>query len=158
MFYKLSALKNNKNVDMSSYLGKVILIVNSASKCGFTNQYKELEEIYRRIGNSKFEILAFPSNQFLNQEPGTDKEISTFCEINFGVTFSIFSKIDVKGKNIHSIYKFLTNSKPGFLGKSVKWNFTKFLVNHKGKVLKRYLPFISPLKIEKDIKKAIEKI
>lgn len=158
MFYKLSALKNNKNVDMSSYLGKVILIVNSASKCGFTNQYKELEEIYRRIGNSKFEILAFPSNQFLNQEPGTDKEISTFCEINFGVTFSIFSKIDVKGKNIHPIYKFLTNSKPGFLGKSVKWNFTKFLVNHQGKVLKRYSPFISPLKIEKDIKKAIEKI
>ena len=138
MFYKLSALKNNKNVDMSSYLGKVILIVNSASKCGFTNQYKELEEIYRRIGNSKFEILAFPSNQFLNQEPGTDKEISAFCEINFGVTFSIFSKIDVKGKNIHPIYKFLTNSKPGFLGKSVKWNFTKFLVNHQGKVLKRY--------------------
>ncbi len=158
MFYKLSALKNNKNVDMSSYLGKVILIVNSASKCGFTNQYKELEEIYRRIGNSKFEILAFPSNKFLNQEPGTDKEISTFCEINFGVTFSIFSKIDVKGKNIHPIYKFLTNSKPGFLGKSVKWNFTKFLVNHQGKVLKRYSPFISPLKIEKDIKKAIEKI
>lgn len=158
MFYKLSALKNNKNVDMSSYLGKVILIVNSASKCGFTNQYKELEEIYRRIGNSKFEILAFPSNQFLNQEPGTDKEISAFCEINFGVTFSIFSKIDVKGKNIHPIYKFLTNSKPGFLGKSVKWNFTKFLVNHQGKVLKRYSPFISPLKIEKDIKKAIEKI
>ena len=146
MFYKLSALKNNKNVDMSSYLGKVILIVNSASKCGFTNQYKELEEIYRRIGNSKFEILAFPSNQFLNQEPGTDKEISAFCEINFGVTFSIFSKIDVKGKNIHPIYKFLTNSKPGFLGKSVKWNFTKFLVNHQGKVLKRYSPFISPLK------------
>lgn len=158
MFYKLSALKNNKNVDMSSYLGKVILIVNSASKCGFTNQYKELEEIYRRIGNSKFEILAFPSNQFLNQETGTDKEISAFCEINFGVTFSIFSKIDVKGKNIHPIYKFLTNSKPGFLGKSVKWNFTKFLVNHQGKVLKRYSPFISPLKIEKDIKKAIEKI
>lgn len=158
MFYKLSALKNNKNVDMSSYLGKVILIVNSASKCGFTNQYKELEEIYRRIGNSKFEILAFPSNKFLNQEPGTDKEISAFCEINFGVTFSIFSKIDVKGKNIHPIYKFLTNSKPGFLGKSVKWNFTKFLVNHQGKVLKRYSPFISPLKIEKDIKKAIEKI
>ena len=158
MFYKLSALKNNKNVDMSSYLGKVILIVNSASKCGFTNQYKELEEIYRRIGNSKFEILASPSNQFLNQEPGTDKEISAFCEINFGVTFSIFSKIDVKGKNIHPIYKFLTNSKPGFLGKSVKWNFTKFLVNHQGKVLKRYSPFISPLKIEKDIKKAIEKI
>ena len=158
MFYKLSALKNNKNVDMSSYLGKVILIVNSASKCGFTNQYKELEEIYRRIGNSKFEILAFPSNQFLNQEPGTDKEISAFCEINFGVTFSIFSKIDVKGKNIHPIYKFLTNSKLGFLCKSVKWNFTKFLVNHQGKVLKRYSPFISPLKIEKDIKKAIEKI
>ena len=155
MFYKLSALKNNKNVDMSSYLGKVILIVNSASKCGFTNQYKELEEIYRRIGNSKFEILAFPSNQFLNQEPGTDKEISAFCEINFGVTFSIFSKIDVKGKNIHPIYKFLTNSKPGFLGKSVKWNFTKFLIGSDGQVIDRYAPTTKPEALKSDIEQAL---
>ncbi len=158
MFYELSALKGSKDISMNNYRGKVLLSVNTASHCGFTKQYKELEEIYNKIGNTKFEILAFPSNQFLNQEPGSDEEISSFCELNFGVTFPIFSKIEVRGKNIHPIYKYLTNSKLGLFGKSIKWNFTKFLLDHNGKVLKRYSPFISPLKIEEDILKAVNNI
>lgn len=158
MFYQLAAVKGSKEIKMEEYKNKVILIVNSASHCGFTSQYKELEDIYRNIGNARFEILAFPSNQFLNQEPGSYDEISSFCELNFGVTFPIFSKIDIKGKNIHPIYNYLTKNKHGLFGKSIKWNFTKFLVNHEGKVLKRYSPFTSPLKIEKDILNAINKI
>lgn len=139
------------NISLEKYKGKVLLIVNTASKCGFTPQYKELEALYQKLGNDKFEVLGFPCNQFANQEPGSNDEIKNFCEINYGVTFQIFDKVDVRGENAHPLFKFLTSEKKGLFGGSVKWNFTKFLIDKNGNVVERFAPTTSPLKIEKQI-------
>lgn len=142
---------------LSDYKGKVLLVVNTASKCGFTPQYKGLEELYQKLGNKNFEILGFPCNQFGNQEPGNGDEIKSFCQINYGVTFPIFEKVDVKGLTAHPIFKYLTTEKPGLLGSSIKWNFTKFLIDAEGNVVDRFAPTTSPLKLEESIKKLIDK-
>jgi glutathione peroxidase len=141
---------------LKEYEGKVLLIVNTASKCGFTPQYKELEEIYKKIGNEKFEVLGFPCNQFGNQEPGESGEIKNFCEINYGVTFEVFEKIDVKGANAHPLFKYLTEQKSGLIGSAIKWNFTKFLIDAEGNVVDRFAPTTSPVKLENDIRKLIK--
>jgi glutathione peroxidase len=141
---------------LSDYKGKVLLIVNTASKCGFTPQYKELEEIYNKIGNEKFEILGFPCNQFGNQEPGESGEIKNFCEINYGVSFDIFDKVDVKGSDAHPLFKYLTKQKSGIIGSAIKWNFTKFLIDSEGNVVDRFAPTTSPAKLEGDIRKLIK--
>ncbi|WP_238883507.1 glutathione peroxidase [Clostridium sp. YIM B02551] len=145
-----------KETSLSEYKGKVLLIVNTASKCGFTPQYKDLEAIYKKLGNDKFEVLGFPCNQFAKQEPGTSDDIKNFCEINYGVTFPLFEKVDVKGPTAHEVFKYLTTEKPGILGGEIKWNFTKFLIDKNGNVVDRFAPTTSPSKIEKDIIKLME--
>ncbi|KAL9431701.1 hypothetical protein AB3S75_026825 [Citrus x aurantiifolia] len=140
------------DVSLSGYRGKVLLVVNVASKCGLTqSNYKELNVLYEKYKNQEFEILAFPCNQFAGQEPGSNEEIQEVACTMFKAEFPIFDKIDVNGKNAAPIYKFLKSEKGGFLGDAIKWNFTKFLVNKEGKVVERYAPTTSPLKIEKDI-------
>ena len=140
---------------MSDYKGNIILVVNTASKCGFTPQLKDLEELYKEYKDSGVEILGFPCNQFLNQEPGDNKEVKNFCQINYGVTFNMFEKIDVNGSNTHPIYKYLKEQEKGLLTKDIKWNFTKFLIDKEGNVIKRYSPTTSPLKIKTDIEKLL---
>jgi glutathione peroxidase len=147
--YDFSVLSSSgKEIPMSDYKGKVLLLVNTASKCGFTHQYNELQELYQKYGSRNFEILAFPCNQFANQEPGTDKEIGSFCSLNFGVTFPVMAKIDVNGSTAHPLFKYLQEKSPGILGKAIKWNFTKFLVDKKGNIVSRFAPATTPLKIE----------
>ncbi|MET3846363.1 MULTISPECIES: glutathione peroxidase [unclassified Paenibacillus] len=146
-----------KEVSLKEYEGDVLLIVNTASKCGFTPQFRGLQELYDEFRDHHFQILGFPSNQFANQEPGTSEEIGEFCQMNYGVTFPMFEKIDVKGSNAHPLFQYLTREAPGVLGsKAVKWNFTKFLVDSKGRVIKRYAPKTTPDKIENDIRKLLE--
>ena len=146
--YDLTAILNNgQEKPMAEYRGKVLLIVNTASRCGFTPQYKGLQELYERFKGNGLEILAFPCDQFGHQEPGTDVEIKSFCETNFGVTFPLFKKIEVNGDNAHPVFKHLKDAAPGWLGKSIKWNFTKFLVDRQGNVVKRFSPTTSPEKI-----------
>lgn len=140
---------------LSEYEGHVLLIVNTASKCGFTPQYKDLQELYETYHDQGLEVLGFPSNQFMGQEPGTNEEVEQFCEVNYGVTFPMFAKIDVKGSNAHPLFQYLTRSAPGFLSKEVKWNFTKFLVNKKGDVVKRYAPTTNPKSIVEDIERLL---
>jgi glutathione peroxidase len=148
---------NGEEISLSEYKGKVLLIVNTASKCGFTPQYKELEALYKKYKDNGFEILGFPSNQFLNQEPGTNEEIAKFCEVNYGVTFQMFDKIDVNGKNVPPLYAFLKNQKKGILSlKDIKWNFTKFLIDRDGSVIERFAPNFSPEKIEPAIKELLK--
>jgi glutathione peroxidase len=143
---------NGRILPLKEWEGKVILIVNTASKCGFTPQYKDLENLYEKYKEIGFLILGFPCNQFGSQEPGTSEEIAAFCELNFGVTFPMFSKIDVNGKNAHPLYKFLKEKLPGIAGTmAIKWNFTKFLVNKQGIPIKRYAPKIIPSEFEQDI-------
>ncbi len=142
---------------LSDYTGKVTLFVNTASKCGFTSQYKGLEKLYKKYHDQGFEILGFPSNQFLAQEPGTNEEIAEFCELNFGVTFQLFEKIDVKGEDIHPLYEYLSDAAPGlFNSKAVKWNFTKFLVDRNGKAIARFAPKTAPEKIAPDIERFLK--
>ena len=139
-------------VDLSRYRGKVLLIVNTASQCGFTPQYKGLEQLYREYHERGLEVLGFPCNQFRQQEPGSEAEIGAFCEKNFGVSFPLFAKIDVNGANAHPLYRHLKGEAPGVLGtQSVKWNFTKFLVGRDGRVVKRYAPTTKPEEIAGDI-------
>jgi len=139
-------------VDLSRYRGKVLLIVNTASHCGFTPQYKGLEQLYRDYRERGLEVLGFPCNQFRQQEPGGEAEIGAFCEKNFGVSFPLFAKIDVNGDNAHPLFRHLKREAPGVLGtQAVKWNFTKFLVGRDGRVLKRYAPTTKPEDITKDI-------
>jgi len=155
-FYDFSAKKmNGQEVKMEEYKGKVVLVVNTASKCGLTPQFEELEEIYKRYNKQGLEILGFPCNQFANQDPSSNKEIHSFCLLNYGVTFTMFEKIDVNGENAHALYKFLKNEEKGLLSKEIKWNFTKFLINKDGSVMKRYAPTTKPLKIEGDILKLL---
>jgi glutathione peroxidase len=136
----------------SDYKGKVMLVVNTASKCGFTPQYKGLEELYKKYLDQGLVIVGFPCNQFGKQEPGSDSEISEFCELNYGVSFPMASKVDVNGDNAHPIYTFLKAELPGVMGsKRIKWNFTKFLVNRDGQPVKRYAPTVKPEEIVADI-------
>jgi glutathione peroxidase len=153
--YQYEAKKiNGETISLLEYKWNVLLIVNTASNCGFTPQYKELQELYLQYKEKGFTVLGFPSNQFMNQEPGTESDIQSFCEMNFGVTFPLFSKVDVNGKNAHPLFQYLTEEAPGVLGmKAVKWNFTKFLVNRSGEVVERYAPNTNPKDIAKDIEK-----
>jgi glutathione peroxidase len=141
---------------LADYKGQVLLIVNTASKCGFTPQFKGLEEVYEQFKDKGLMVLGFPCNQFLSQDPGSNEEISQFCELNYGVTFPMFAKIDVNGDNAHPLFKHLAAEAPGLLGsKAIKWNFTKFLVNRNGEVVERYAPATEPEKIVKDIEKLL---
>lgn len=141
----------NQEINLSDYKNKTLLIVNTASNCGFTPQFKQLEELYQQYKNQNFEVLGFPCNQFMQQDKGTNTEIDSFCQINYGVTFKMFSKIEVNGKNAHPLYQYLKKQKSGLLSPNIKWNFTKFLVDSKGNVIKRYSPTDSFDKIIKDI-------
>ncbi|MBT2292354.1 glutathione peroxidase [Paenibacillus albidus] len=142
---------------LAKYKGKVVLVVNTASKCGFTPQYKGLQEVYEKFKDRGFEVLGFPSNQFAGQEPGQSGEIEEFCQINYGVTFPMFEKVDVKGEEAHPLFQYLSKEAPGVLGsKSIKWNFTKFLVDQEGRVLKRFAPKTTPDQIEADIAKLLK--
>ena len=143
---------DGKQINLSLYQGKVILIVNLASQCGFTGQYDGLEKLNRKYVDQGLVILGFPCNQFGNQEPGSEEEIMNFCRLNYGVTFPMFAKIDVNGPNTHPLYTLLKNERPGFLGSSaIKWNFTKFLVDRDGNVVERYSPSTKPSEIEDKI-------
>lgn len=148
-FYNLEAKKiSGETVSMSEYKGKTIVVVNTASKCGFTPQYKGLEELYQKYKDQGLVILGFPCNQFGKQEPGKAQEIQEFCEINYGVTFPIFDKVDVNGSNTHPIFKYLKSNLGGFLGSSIKWNFTKFVIDKNGKPIKRFGPTTKPEDME----------
>ena len=143
---------NGETLELDHYRDKVLLIVNTASECGFTPQYAGLQQLYERFAARGFEVLGFPCNQFGQQEPGDAAQIGSFCEKNFGVTFPMFEKIDVKGPNAHPLYRHLTEEKPGILGiEAIKWNFTKFLVDRQGGVVKRYAPATKPDALERDI-------
>ncbi|MES2070229.1 MAG: glutathione peroxidase [Pseudomonadota bacterium] len=145
-----------KPVDLKQYQGKVVLIVNTASNCGFTPQYKGLEAVYQQFKDKGIEVLGFPCNQFLHQEPGTADEIGAFCEKNYGVSFPLFEKIDVNGSNAHPLYQHLKAKAPGLLGsEAIKWNFTKFLVKKDGSVYKRYAPATTPQEMIADIEKLL---
>jgi glutathione peroxidase len=145
-----------KPVKLDKYKNQVMLIVNTASKCGFTPQYKGLEALYEKFHGKGLEILGFPCNQFGAQEPGTEKEIAEFCELNYGVTFPLFAKVEVNGPKTAPVYKYLKAEKPGLLGsEAIKWNFTKFLVDRKGNVLARYAPNDTPESMAGDIEKAL---
>ena len=136
---------------LSDYKGKTLLIVNVASKCGFTPQYKGLQALYEQYNPQGLEILAFPCDQFGHQEPGSDEEIATFCERNFGVTFPLFAKIEVNGKNAHPLYAWLKREKGGLIGDAIKWNFTKFLIDRHGAVRARFAPTTTPDSIGKEL-------
>lgn len=179
-FYDFNAKDiDGKEINMSNYKGKVILVVNTASKCGFTPQYADLEKLHKEFNESGLEILGFPCNQFLEQEPGNNKEVKSFCEINYGVTFKLFEKIDVRGLTAHPIFKFLCEkekfkgfdlTKPNgkllnsilnekfpeyFIDDSIKWNFTKFLIDREGNVAGRFEPTVDPLDMVENIKKLL---
>ncbi|MCO6429896.1 MAG: glutathione peroxidase [Deltaproteobacteria bacterium] len=137
---------------LEGFRGKVLLIVNVASKCGFTPQYDGLEKLYQELKGRGFEILGFPCNQFGGQEPGSEEEIKSFCRLNYGVSFPLFSKVEVNGENAHQLYKHLKKSCPGILGtEGIKWNFTKFLLDRQGRVLKRFAPTASPASLQAEI-------
>lgn len=141
---------------LSTYAGKVVLVVNVASHCGFTPQYDGLEKLYRQYGSDGFVVLGFPCNQFGEQEPGSAAEIASFCELNYDVTFPLFDKIDVNGAQAHPVFAWLRNAAPGLLGlNDIKWNFTKFLVDKEGRAVKRYAPTTEPSDIAPDIAAAL---
>ncbi len=143
-------------LDLSEKLGKVLLVANTASQCGFTPQYEGLEALYRRYADRGFEVLAFPCNQFGAQEPGDAEEIASFCKLNYDVSFPLMKKIDVNGDNADPLFGWLKEEAPGVLGsKSIKWNFTKFLIDREGRVAKRYAPTDKPESIAKDIEKLL---
>jgi glutathione peroxidase len=157
-FYDFEA--NNikgKTVSMKEYEGKTVVVVNTASKCGFTPQYEGLEALYQKYKNQGLVILGFPCNQFGKQESGSSDEIEEFCQINYGVTFPLFQKIDVNGKDAHPIFKFLKSKQSGgIFGSGIKWNFTKFIINNKGVPVKRFSPTTKPEKMEKTIIKLLQ--
>ena len=157
LLYKLNADSiDGKKVSFSKYRGKVLLIINVASRCGFTPQYEGLEKLYGKYKKRGFVILGFPCNQFLNQEPGTNSEIQSFCETKYGVTFPFFSKIEVNGSNAHPIYQYLKKVLPGEKGKEdIGWNFTKFLIDREGYPFKRFASSVKPEELEADVKKAL---
>jgi glutathione peroxidase len=147
---------HGKPVKLDVYKGKVLLVVNTASKCGFTPQYKGLEALYRKLKPRGLEILGFPCNQFGGQEPGSEEEIESFCEVNYGVTFPLFAKVDVNGSGAAPLYAYLKKARPGLLGsEAIKWNFTKFLVDREGNVVERYAPNAEPASLEGDVEKLL---
>ncbi len=148
-------LLQGENKSFSDYDGKVLLIVNTASKCGFTPQFAGLEKLHEKYNTQGFEVLGFPCNQFGGQDPGSNEQIGEYCQRNYGVSFPMFAKVDVKGPEAHAIFRYLTNNSKGILGNGIKWNFTKFLINKKGEVINRYAPTTKPEDIEKDIEKAL---
>ena len=150
--YDFKALSNKgAEVDFAQYEGKVLLIVNTASKCGFTPQYDGLEALYQKYKDRGLVVIGFPCDQFAHQEPGSDAEIAEFCRLNHGVTFPLMSKVEVNGENAHPIYKYLKDEAPGTLGKAVKWNFTKFLINRNGSQITRFAPATKPESLESRI-------
>ena len=156
-FYDFKARKmNGQEVSMNEYEGKVILVVNTASKCGLTPQFKELQEIYEEYKSKGLEILGFPCNQFAKQDSGSNEEIHEFCQLNYGVSFNMFEKIDVNGENAHPLYKFLRKEAKGIFSDKIKWNFTKFLIDCQGNIIKRYAPTVKPDKIKEDIEKLLK--
>lgn len=143
---------HHKKTTLAPYRGKVILIVNTASKCGFTPQFEGLEKLYKTYKDKGFVVLGFPCNQFASQEPLNEEQIENFCRLDYGVTFPMFAKIDVNGDNTHPLYRYLKSNAPGILGSEmIKWNFTKFLIDRNGKIVGRYAPATEPKSIEKDI-------
>lgn len=154
--YRFSARTiKGKNKSLTNYAGKTILIVNTASKCGFTKQFEGLQELYEQYKDQGLVILGFPCNQFGNQDPGTDEEIDSFCQKNFGVSFPMFSKIDIKGENAHPLFTYLIKQVKGILTDTIKWNFTKFLINKQGEVIHRFAPQTKPENIKKEIEKLL---
>ena len=151
--YDFKARKiDGQEISLASYSGKVLLIVNVASRCGFTPQYRGLEDLHEKFEGRGFEVLGFPCNQFGSQEPGSEAEIRSFCDVQFGVRFPLFSKIEVNGPSAHPLYGFLKKARPGFLGtKRIKWNFTKFLIDRQGHVIRRYAPSDAPDSIRQDV-------
>ncbi len=152
--FKVKA-RDGSEVSMEDYKGKVLLIVNTATGCGFTPQYKGLQELYEKYSSKGFEILDFPCNQFMNQAPGSDEEIHTFCTGRFGITFPQFAKIKVNGPDTDPLFDYIKNEAKGAIGSRVKWNFTKFLVNKEGKVLRRFAPTDTPEMIDQYIAKEL---
>ncbi|WP_296278160.1 glutathione peroxidase [uncultured Acinetobacter sp.] len=148
-------LLEGENKSFSDYEGKVLLIVNTASKCGFTPQFAGLEKLYEKYNDQGLEVLGFPCNQFGGQDPGSNEQIGEYCQRNYGVKFPMFAKVDVKGPEAHAIFRYLTNNSKGILGNGIKWNFTKFLINKNGEVINRYAPTTKPEDLEKDIEKAL---
>jgi len=144
-----------EDVSLSGFRGKVMLIVNVASKCGLTSQYEGLEELYRTYKDRGLEVLGFPCNQFGGQEPGSEAEIAQFCTTNYGVSFPMFAKIDVNGAGEHPLYAFLKNAKGGLFGDAIKWNFAKFLIDRDGNVVDRYAPTTGPSSITGDVEKLL---
>ncbi|CAI4286245.1 CCQ_1a_G0004340.mRNA.1.CDS.1 [Saccharomyces cerevisiae] len=158
-FYDLECKdKKGESFKFDQLKGKVVLMVNVASKCGFTPQYKELEELYKKYQDKGFVILGFPCNQFGKQEPGSDEQITEFCQLNYGVTFPIMKKIDVNGSNADSVYNYLKSQKAGLLGfKGIKWNFEKFLVDSNGKVVQRFSSLTKPSSLDQEIQSLLSK-
>ncbi len=147
---------DGRTVSLSDFRGKVVLIVNTASKCGFTPQFEGLEKLWQSHGPKGLVIVGFPCNQFGHQDPGADSEIASFCQMNYGVSFPMMAKIDVNGPDAHPLYKWLVSEAPGILGtKGIKWNFTKFLVGKEGQVLGRYAPLDTPKSLVDDIERAL---
>jgi glutathione peroxidase len=154
--YNFKATDSHGNEkSLADYQGKVVLIVNTASKCGFTPQYQELQALHDRLHAEGLEVLAFPCDQFGHQEPGSNEEIQQFCQLNYGVTFPVFAKIDVNGKTAHPLFQFLRKECGGLLTDSIKWNFTKFLVDRNGQVVERFAPTTQPEKMVPAIEKLL---
>lgn len=141
---------------LSEFAGFVLLIVNTASKCGFTPQYRELQQLYDKYHERGLEILGFPCNQFGGQEPGSEDEILEFCQVRYGVTFPMFSKTKVKGPNAHPLFQYLSREAPGIFGQAIKWNFTKFLINREGRVVRRFAPATKPEQLEREIESILQ--
>ncbi|CAN5825952.1 hypothetical protein BH11BAC7_BH11BAC7_04200 [soil metagenome] len=155
-FYGFEAeLLNGKTVSMSQFRGKIVMVVNTASKCGLTPQYEGLENLYQKYKDKGLVILGFPCNQFGHQESGTAQQIEEFCQVNYGVSFPMFGKVDVNGKNAHPLYNFLKSESAGFFGSDIKWNFTKFVIDKNGKVIKRFAPTTKPEAMETFIQKVL---
>jgi glutathione peroxidase len=158
-FYTFQArTPHGKDLPMSTFSGKIILIVNTATKCGLAPQFRELEELHLKYRDQGLVVIGFPCNQFQNQEPESDETMEQYCESNFGVTFQLTEKIMVNGKHTHPIFKYLKDQLPGKLGKRIKWNFTKFLITAEGKPFKRYAPTVRPGSIENDIQTLLERV
>ena len=154
--YDFKALTSKgAELDFAQFEGKVLLIVNTASKCGFTPQFAGLEELNQKYKDKGLVVIGFPCNQFAHQDPGSDEEISGFCQLNYGVTFQIMKKVDVNGKNADPIFNYLKKETGGLLGSAIKWNFTKFLVSRDGNTIKRYAPTTAPKDLSKDIEEML---
>jgi glutathione peroxidase len=149
-------LLNGQEQSFSVYTGKVLLIVNTASKCGFTPQFSGLEKLYQQYKQQGLEVLGFPCNQFGGQDPGSNNEIGAFCQKNYGVSFPMFAKVNVKGPEAHPVFRYLTNNSKGILHSGIKWNFTKFLIGRDGRIIQRFAPTTKPESLQEEIEKALQ--